>query len=105
MLKEIFKNLKNKSKNNKENIKENINNKIKKIKNVYNEIKINDEVNNEMKAIKERLDNLEREVVLKKKRISDISIIEIQEVMNNLKTLIDNEVIRRAENLNKQVMK
>jgi len=52
---------------------------------------------NEMKTIKDRLNILESEVKIKKKRISDNTIVEIQEVMNKLKTLIDNEVIRRKE--------
>lgn len=70
---------------------------------IIKNIKINREV--KMKTIKEKLTNLNNEVLLKKSRISDSSIVEIQETMNKLKELIDNEVKRRAENLNRQEYK
>ncbi len=57
-----------------------------------------------MKTYLEKIKLLKSETMIKKKRISDSSIVEIQKEVNKLKELIDNEVNRRGENLNKQEM-
>lgn len=55
-----------------------------------------------MKSFKQKLEIFKSELTIRKKRISDESVVEIQEVINKMKTLIDDEINRRASNLNKQ---
>lgn len=53
----------------------------------------------------ERVATLRSELLIMRKRISDDSLLEIQKKVNKIKDIVDNEVNRRAENLNKQWIK
>jgi sensor histidine kinase YesM len=55
-----------------------------------------------MKTFLERTKTLKSEILVKKSRINDSAMLEIQEEINKLKELIDNEVNRRAKNLSQQ---
>ena len=55
-----------------------------------------------MKNIDQMVGNLKSELIIIKKRISDNTLISIQEKINKMKEVVDNEINRRAKNLNKQ---
>ena len=57
------------------------------------------------KNIDQRINNLKNELIVLKKRIKDATLLSIQEKINKIKNIIDNEINRRAENLNKQEIK
>ena len=58
-----------------------------------------------IRSIDQRISNLKNELIVLKKRIKDATLLSIQEKINKIKNIIDNEINRRAENLNKQEMK
>lgn len=55
-----------------------------------------------MKNIDQRIGNLKSELIIFKKRIKDSTLISIQGKINKIKEIIDDEINRRASNLNKQ---
>lgn len=57
------------------------------------------------KNIDQRISNLKNEIIVLKKRIKDSTLLSIQEKINKIKNIVDAEINRRAENLNKQEMK
>ena len=58
-----------------------------------------------IRSIDQRISNLKNELIVLKKRIKDATLLSIQEKINKIKNIIDNEINRRAENLNKQEIK
>ena len=57
------------------------------------------------KNIDQRISNLKNELIVLKKRIKDATLLSIQEKIDKIKKIVDNEINRRAENLNKQEIK
>lgn len=57
-----------------------------------------------MKSINQKVNEL-MDSLLYKKRIKDEDLVFVQEKVNKIKEIIDDEIKRRAENLNKQVVK
>lgn len=55
-----------------------------------------------MKNIDQKISGLKSELIVFKKRIKDSTLLIIQERINKIKEIIDNEVNRRAINLNNQ---